>query len=179
MTSLLQFRNIAIQAEHNDALAKLGSEHDQIIAAFNHLNGQICAEPPPKSPTQSDADRWETYGKEADALQRRMLAWEAKAREFIMKPSLSYEYEGEMSDDDRREMQQQMTSTLTLAKGDMAEARTTLFNNHAHLVSAAKHWDSMELGKRSFRIGKWGLIAGVVGIILALISIWLTVSSAA
>ena len=179
MNLLLSFRNITVSADSNPALAELGEEHDRINSDFNELNSLILAESPPQNPAQADVERWESYGRGVDALQNRMLKWEAKAREFIMSPRMSYQHQGTLSDDDRREAQQQMVSSLTLARSDMAEARRTLFNNHERLVSDVKHRDSAKLAMRSFRIGKWGLIAGIVGVVLAIISLAFTLFMAA
>lgn len=171
MTPILGFKNIAVLAEDNEDLAALGREHDALMEEFNALNEEIYSEEPPKRPAQEDTDRYNELGKRADDLQKRLLAWESKSRDFIMRPSMTYAHTGQFNEEDRRELQQQMVSSLTLARTGVAEARTTLANNHNHLVNRAEQNSNNHLARRSYDIGKWGLIVGAVGMILAILSL--------
>ena len=171
MTPLLGFKNIAVLVEDNEDLAALGREHDALMKEFDALNEEIYNEEPPKQPAQADADRYNELGTRADDLQKRLLAWESKSRDFIMRPSMTYAHTGQLNEDDRRELQQQMVSSLTLARTGVAEARTTLANNHNHLVTRAEQNASNHLARRSYSIGKWGLIIGAAGVILAILSL--------
>ncbi|MDZ7660071.1 hypothetical protein [Fodinibius sp.] len=172
---LLSLQNISVNSTENPELYELGQEHETIMTEFNELNEIIYEENPPSNPGKGESKKYNSLGKKADKLQIRMLEWEMEARDFIFNPKFRATSEKEISDSERRKILDQYIRSLTIARQDMAQARQTLSSNHDHLVQTAKVNSSMALAKSSHKTGKRSYIWAIIGVILAVVSIVLSI----
>jgi len=172
---LLSLQNILVSSTENPKLHELGLKHDTIMEEFNKLNKDICEEVPPSDPGKAESEKYNSYGEKAGKLQMRMLEWETTAREFIFNPKFHTTSEKEISDSERRDILDQYIRSLSIARQDMAQARQTLSSNHDQLVQTEKVNSSTALAKSSHKTGKRSYIWAIIGVVLAVISIILSI----
>lgn len=165
--------HVWLEAAGNEELVELINEHNRLIDAFNKLNVEILSVEIPHDPGQETVEATAALREKAEALQLEMVAFESRAKQFIVRPSLDV-----ASDEPwdktaalKLHLQSHMVQVVLVFRADITNSRLLLANNLWMVVQQAET-------KRSVKLATDANFMAALSIIMGLFAIFLTVALA-
>ena len=183
MNILFGVENTAVAAEGNPELFEIGQTHDALLEEYNTLNEEITSEEVPEVPAKKEKARYDALAEHVNSLQIRMLEWEARAKQFIGKPSLEFIVRGVSDELEQRHLQAHIVHYVTTLRNDISASRVILVNNFQRVVSEAESNrnfklaidsskladDSFKIAIKSYKLAIWGLGLAIVGLVASIV----------
>ncbi|PAP74794.1 hypothetical protein B1759_16580 [Rubrivirga sp. SAORIC476] len=149
-------------------LTELKDDFEAIIADFNKLNMSIVNRYIPNDPGRKEGRTYEHLSRKVDALQMRMLEWRAAAFRYMSAPNIVVASIGESDRDMVLLLENRALNLITTLRSDLSIYQSTLASNHQIMVSTAVANKSFTVAMRAYYITAAGLVAAVIGILMAL-----------
>lgn len=163
-------KNVFLEENQNESFFKFLKRRDELIEAFNKLNGDISKRYVPDNVTRKDKYAYDFYANRVRILQQQLVEFENDTLSFLMSPKLDITFNKQSSQSDQDFIRSHAIEMISTFRTEIINSKNILVNNYDSLILEAESARNFKLATKSYWIAIVGLAFALIGLVFTLTS---------
>ncbi|MEX0723879.1 MAG: hypothetical protein WD053_08375 [Gracilimonas sp.] len=162
-------KDVFLDESQNENFFQFLKRREELIEAFNKLNGDISKRYVPDNVTRKDKYAYDLYANRVRVLQQQMVDYENDALSFLMNPKFDITFNIQSSQNNQDFIRSHAIEMISTFRTEIINSKNILVNNYESLILEAESARNFKLAKRSYWIAILGLFLALIGLLFTII----------